>query len=300
MKIQTDFETCIICTRNPVGNWEHIIPASIGGRLQARILCTDCNSRFGAELVSSMNKDPAVRYAYEHLKEAIPDLYKSAQGKATFVGKGKDGSLIRVSNNLGVLSGKGIDGSIILNAQDTAQAIPRKLQKANLAPEEIQGYIDAVEQLPTNEAIRLPTNEVLVKLPLPKLYPEIGRISIGDRLMVLIAYEYLSLLIHQDIYHSYFEPVRRFILDGEPSDTLAVKSLRGETYSPYHVLDILPAEDSTTINVRLFRLLTWAVTFQGYQYQGLDTVYMEDIESGKSLIAPTRDDASHGNYYCGN
>ena len=38
---------CYVCEKNEADSDEHIIPNAIGGVLRAKILCKDCNSKFG-------------------------------------------------------------------------------------------------------------------------------------------------------------------------------------------------------------------------------------------------------------
>ena len=68
MRVEFDFAKCIICLERSPGSWEHVIPRSLGGRLQARILCKKCNSELGSQIISSLQSDPSIRFAFENLK----------------------------------------------------------------------------------------------------------------------------------------------------------------------------------------------------------------------------------------
>src|SRR3989304_450385 len=98
MKWPYEFEKCIFCKINPPGNWEHIIPESLGGRLQAKILCVSCNSTLGSELIGNLKQNASIRLIMEELKTELPNLYSQLMNKATFVGKTSDGSLVHVSH----------------------------------------------------------------------------------------------------------------------------------------------------------------------------------------------------------
>jgi hypothetical protein len=300
MRITTEFEDCIVCFNNAVGDWEHVIPESIGGRLEAKLICNDCNHKFGAELVSHLNLDPAIRYAYEHLKGRLPSLYNAAQQKATFAGKAEDGSIIRMSNAKGnpkILAGRGAGNSLILDTRDAKHALAKKLRRAKLSADQIGEYQSQFEQMAENEPLKLPTGDIFLKRPLPKLFVEIGNVSVDDRLLSLIAYEYFSLLIGDNVLREYFDSIRRHIMNGTETEILTISRLRGGEYAPYHVLDIDATPDSTTIRIRIFRWVVFSVTFNGLVYAGPDAVYLEDLETGKSMIAPTKSDAQQGNYY---
>lgn len=300
MRIPTEFEHCIVCLNNPIGDWEHIIPSSAGGRLESRLICNACNHKFGTELVSQLNSDPAIRFAYEHLKEQLPSLYHTAQQKATFIGKAADGSTIRVSNARGkpkVLSAQGADNSIILDTRTAQEALVKKLRRAKLPIDQIGKYESAFIQLAENKPLHLPTGETFIKRAIPQLYPEIGKDDVSDRLLSLIAYEYFSLLVGREIFATYFDPIRYYIVTGTETQQLAIKRLQGEAYSPYHVLDLDTTADSVTINIRFFRWVIFGVTFHGLMYTGPDIVYLEDLETNQSLIALTKANARQGHYY---
>ena len=54
MKVNFNFDNCILCLKNNADSYEHIIPRSIGGRLQVFMLCTKCNNSMGSELISKI------------------------------------------------------------------------------------------------------------------------------------------------------------------------------------------------------------------------------------------------------
>ena len=84
MKIDTGFRKCIICLENAPDSWEHIIPQSIGGRLQANILCKKCNSELGNMLMSKVKSDPSIRLAIKALKDIIPELFEQIEKRQLY------------------------------------------------------------------------------------------------------------------------------------------------------------------------------------------------------------------------
>lgn len=300
MRVPTDFERCIICLDNPIGDWEHVIPHSTGGRLEAGLLCNGCNHKFGGQLVGQLNSDPSIRYAFEALKQQLPSLYRKAQQRAVFIGKASDGSTIRVSNAKGeprVLSGRGADNTLIQDTRDAQNGLITKLRRAGLPADQIDEYASTFAQLPEDEPLHLPTGDIFVKHPIPQLYPEIGKDDVSDRLLSLMAYEYFSLLVGRKILAPYFDPIRHYIVTGTETHQLTVGRFRGEKYSPYHVLDLDIAADSVTVNIRFFRFVIFSVTFHGFEHVGPDTVYLEDLEASQSLIALTKAEARQDHYY---
>ena len=96
MKIQFDFNKCIYCIENEADSWEHIIPDSIGGRLQAKMLCTDCNSKLGSTLISKVKTDPSIRLAVGHLESDIPELFEAIENNQLYVTKDNNNDVIRL------------------------------------------------------------------------------------------------------------------------------------------------------------------------------------------------------------
>jgi len=114
MKIQCDFQKCILCLENSADSWEHIIPQFIGGKLQAKILCTACNNQIGSSLISTMKDDPSIRLLLEGIKKDFPDIYKNILKTPAFVGKSDDGSVIKIKieNDMPkIIQGKGSNDS---------------------------------------------------------------------------------------------------------------------------------------------------------------------------------------------
>ena len=49
-------DICSMCGKVRELNLEHIIPQSLGGTLEVKIYCTECNSELGRELDSELAK----------------------------------------------------------------------------------------------------------------------------------------------------------------------------------------------------------------------------------------------------
>lgn len=302
MYISYEFENCIICQKSPPGDPEHIIPESLGGRLSARILCNKCNHTFGSTLVSRIKSDPSIRFAIEALKDEIPGLYGNFQKKNEFIGESIDGSRVRVSrsgNELRVLPSKGGEGSIILDTGEAVKALEKKLERADASAEEIENWKTRFSNLDEDIQLRIPTGETFVKRPLPSLRRQIHGESIDDRLVALVAYEYLSILIGNHIHRSSFQSTRDFILTSKNSDLLSIEHyFAGSEYGPFHALLLVPTDAGIRIDLRFFRSITFVVTFGGFDYEGLDPVYYEDLHNHQSCFSPSTAHFREGKAFC--
>lgn len=301
MRFAYEYEKCIFCKINPPGNWEHIIPESLGGRLQAKILCVSCNSILGSELIGNLKQNASIRLIMEQLKGELPNLYSQLMDKATFVGKTLDGSLVHVSQagkSSKVLPSKGANDSIIQDTRDASKTLERILTKNKVPPDEIERLKKIFAELGENIPLEVADSYTFIKRPIPKLQPKLDpKNEIDNRLAALIAFEFLSIMIGNLILHSAFDQIRNYVRYGTLTDRIQIEHVHGKQPDPIHAIVIEPMNDAIKFHVRLFRLITFLVTFQNYSYNGLDSVYMEDLKLQKSLFAKTREEAKQGLWY---
>ena len=303
MQVDYIFEKCILCMKSPPENWEHIIPESLGGNLQARILCISCNSKFGSELVGNLKENDSIRLAMEYLKSELPTLYSHLMDKATFIGKSEDGSLIRVSNNKKygprVLFKNGIDGSRIQDTREASKTLENILTKNKISSIEANSIKKAFAELQEDVPLDVPDNYVFTKHITPQLHPELNpKEKIDNRLPTLIAFEFLAIHIGNVILNEAFDEIRQYIRDGNPTNKVVVEQFAGgNKYDTIHGIVIEPIDKAIQIRVRLFRWITYVVTFNNFNYRGFDSIYLEDLKSHKSLYAKTREEANQGIWY---
>lgn len=295
MSCESEFSYCIVCLEQPPGDPEHIIPKVIGGRLRARLLCNKCNHRFGTDLVSRLKSDPSVRLAVEALKGDVPDLYEKLTDKALFSGMASDGSIIQASkrrDRVKILPSRGAGGSIIRDTAGMTTVLRTILQRGGATEQQIALNQSMFANLEEDIPLRLPTGHTLVKRRTPPLVAQLGTELVSDRLWALIALEFLSLVIYEDIYRRTLDPVRQYVMTESPSDTVAVEHFSsGDRYDTFHALLLDPQEQAIRVQIRLFRLLVHVVTFKGIEYTGPDPVYLEDLKSRRSFVTLTRADA---------
>ena len=276
------------------------MPDIIGGRLQGRMLCNSCNYTFGSSLVSKLKSDASFRFAMEGLKGQLPALYAKTQEKVTFVGSAADGSVIRASvtnKDMKILPGRGANDSLILDTNEAANALHTTLIRHGVSPEEAAIWKDRFVQLGEDAPLQIPTGETYIKRPTPPLCPELGQFRVDDRLLALIAFEFLSLLIGKLIFRPSFHPIRQYIQSKFDTDVVTVEHFAaGRKYDTFHAIAVAPLEGVIRVDIRLFRWIASVVTLHGFDYRGPDSVYFEDLQTPRSLFAPTREDANQGNW----
>ena len=72
---------------------EHLIPACLGGKLSAKFLCKDCNSRLGHRAESRVRDDPMIRREIERLAARRPDLADDLRKRLRYIGHSEQGEV---------------------------------------------------------------------------------------------------------------------------------------------------------------------------------------------------------------
>lgn len=299
MIVKTNFENCIICLQNPVEGLEHIIPECIGGRLKSNLLCKKCNNKLGYQFVGEIKNDPTFRLAVEALKGKLPGLSSQFLEKATYTGFSVDGTSVRLTKRgkqLQILRHENKEKGVLeLDNVNAENYLIKRLQRASRPEDEIKKIIRSFRDLDNLEPLIIPTGEKLQKIPIDKIQSELKTEFVEAGFWVIMAYEFLSLVIGKEIYHSYFDQVRDFILSGKLTPSIAVGSYQGsKIYEPNHILGIAPEGDRIIVYIKLFGWIYQRVTFFKVSGNIIDLVYHEDLKNRKSLIALSRADAKKG------
>jgi hypothetical protein len=291
---------CILCTSAPPGHPEHVLPDVLGGRLKVPILCNKCNLGRGAELVATVKKDPSIRLAVEALQNRFPDFARKFLEKAQYAGRVPDGSLVQTSrrgNRLEVLPSKGTRDSIILDTQEAEKALAKKLRRSRHSPEVIANYIKYFSELGEEEPLTIPTGETFIKRPLPRLTPQLGNTFVDNRLFALMALEFSALILGDRVLRPSFDYAREYILGADSTDFITARQLLArQPYEPIHTLMLREKDGLLAVQIRLFSCIAGEVIFSNIAYQGIDPIYLEDLETTRSYYAPDRNHANQNQW----
>lgn len=302
MKVEFEFDKCIYCLNKPADSWEHIIPQSIGGRLKARLLCLKHNHLLGSTLVNKVKNDPSIRLAVRNLKDQIPRLFDAIENGQIYDAKGRDDSHVKLrykNARLEVLAHRKEDGSLVFDTQKGLRNIAQMLRKEGLCEDEISRKIWSFDQLEENKIIQLSRSVRVVKWSIDSVFPNLQGPLLSEKVITLIAYEFLALLVGNLIYSEKLEFIREFIRRGNESDKIVIEQLTSRHYDPYHKIYPQLSETEIVVNIILFRWLVYKVHLRGLELISLDSVYLEDLQNRKTLIARSVDEAKRGVYYSG-
>lgn len=294
MRIEFPFERCILCLERPADSWEHLLPQCIGGRLQLKFLCTECNNTLGSKLVSALRSDPGVKVSVKALRDTLPVLYQAFQEGQVYHAEMNDGSILSATYRKGklrVIPGPGKNGAVIKSSPDTRKDIERTLKKRGYISDQIHEILADFDRLQDNSPLELPDGRVVIKKAIPPLNLDLKGNWIDDRLAGLIAYEFATTIVAEKIYNHRLDPVRRYILGGDPTPLLKVQRFVGRQAEPAHAICVLPQEDSLIVDIRLFRALIFKVTFEKVVFRAQTPVYFEDLKGKRSMVASSLEDA---------
>jgi len=302
MKVPTQLQKCIICCERPIDTWEHILPESVGGRLQARILCGTCNSEVGSEIEADIKSDASIRLAIEHLKRELPDLYGKMQNHQRFIGKDSQSRKVKMycrKGKIRVRTETIDDGSLIQDTDKARGDLQRMLRKKGIGELEISRVLEQFDTLPEDQRVKLPYGLVVAKWSIGSAQPDLTAPLMDNRVPLLIAYEFLSLVLGPVIFSEKLNSIREAIQGKQWPSFCSIDYLATRKYAPEHSLYMKAGKLEATIFVRLFGWLVYAVHLKvrGFHHLGDIPVYVEDLKKKRSLLAPSLEMAKRGRFY---
>ncbi|TDP26844.1 HNH endonuclease [Halanaerobium congolense] len=296
-----DFDKCIICLENDASSFEHIIPQSIGGRLQVSMLCNECNNKYlGSNLVSQFQNDPSIRLAIRNLKETIPKIYEQYESGQYYFGKDVENNVVKMqlkNNKLKVKTTQNEDGTMIYDPEDAPKHINNIMHKTEMSKKEIDKKMKLLDKLKTKQKLKITSDFGVEKKAIKKIYPDLTGDIVSKKLLILIAYEYMALLVGNEIYNDFFDKVRKYILGDDIETDIEVDYLMSKDYRPHHKMYSVIKKDCIIIKIVLFGKLVYKITFDKITVKMSDFVYIENLKNKKSLLAKSLNDAKDGLFF---
>jgi len=301
MKLPIKASRCLICCKNEPNSWEHIIPECIGGRIEARLLCTNCNSRYGSTLVSQIKDDPSIQYAVQSLKDKIPDIAKKLQENQSYFGKDNTNNIIpmrQVKGKIKVIPCYQENGSLIYDSSDAPIHIQNMLKKSNIPDEIIESILRIFPYLENDKLYKLPGDLSFIKRNIQNVQFLPNGNLMDERVIVLIAYEFLYLWFGEQILKPVLDPVRKFIRGNNKPSNLNVEYLSTRKYNPFHRLVLSESDKTLIVYVCFFEWLVYKVEFgELLKKRTQGGMYIEDLVNKLGFVAKTIADHRKGNYY---
>lgn len=254
----------------------------------------------GSKFIGKVKNDPSIRLAVRELKNEIPDLFESIENNQPYFARDKNKDIIRLrykNSRLEVIHHQQEDGSLIFDSRKGIKNIKQMLKKDGLCDDEIEKRISLLKKSDDNKIIELSAKVIVRKFPTGPSFPSLEAPLIDERIIVLIAYEFLSLLLGNLIYNSTLDFIREFIREGIKSDKLLIEDLTTRSYGTFHKIYPEVLETELIINIILFRWFLYRIHIKGFKLSSGDFVYVEDLKNRKTLIAESLEEARQGIYY---
>ena len=186
------------------------------------------------------------------------------------------------------------DGSLVLDTRKGQKNVRQILAKQGISPDEIEKRLKLFEDAPENAKVSLSKITSGAKWQIKSFSPSLKKPFIDNRLVVLIAYNYLCLLLGTGVFDKWFDFLRSFIMKGEPGDRLKIESLASRRYESIHRLYSENDKQEVRIKIVFFGHLMYIVHILGLAYRGLDVAYVEDLKLRRGLIAESLEQAKQG------
>ena len=311
----TKMGPCIFCFKtNPEVTFskEHVIPDSLGGQLILNDwVCSNCNSRFGAEFDHEILKNPEIVVALKKLTlphnrtQLINQNFRIRGFAAEIEVKGR-----ATKNGFEFPSQSLPDGSIIHPEAEYKEPLlksilrDQRLYDAGLTKDQIiedyERLVEKYKKAVVGETIEWPTlGRTLIKRSESfkiKLEPK----GPGDvsRLAAKIGYEFGFLTFYREFLSSerVAKPLHRFIMDGEKQPGFHVLQISTDLsdYVPLHYISFQVYKHVTRIVVGFFGSIAYTLIAPAFENKILDNIaklyncpdligveFQQDLSKGK-------------------
>ncbi|MFV8834745.1 HNH endonuclease [Aquisalimonas sp. APHAB1-3] len=286
MHVHWTGDRCVICLGSAQLTKEHIIPASLGGRLTCDFLCKSCNSDVGAYVEAKAKHDPSVRLAVAQLQAQIPQLAAQLMEGQEFISHGPGGkSSGRVkSGEFRARPRKEPDGSLIQPTSEGRKSIEKLFGKSGMNQSPIEDALRRFDEAPDNQKVDLGSNLEAVKWSVDRIQPDLSQSVLLSPLVPLkIAYEFLACHLGHAIYDEarHMAELRKVLLERmEEHPCYSVERLSAKEYKPFHGIMFEGNAPHAQVQVRLFGWLAFRVHCKHLAVNGNRFIYTHFLDSG--------------------
>ena len=291
MKVDWKVQQCVLCLREGEVSEEHLIPHSLGGMLTCRFLCYSCNSQLGHDVDASAMSDPSLLLAVQHLRKDIPELAQQIIEKVPHVTIGEGPRVSGYIQNCEFrVKGQLLeDGTLVLPADQTPNAIAKMLKRDGFHDTKIQDSLEALQDLPESQRTAIVPGIEIINWPVQKIEPDLSQSAPLNRLLpTKIAFEFLALCAGKAIYANELQltNLRRILMrDKDPDDMiLRVERLSSGKYQPFHGIVIEDNPKYFQIQIRLFGWIAYRVHFLKVRLGGPRYWYTHSLRTGEEDI----------------
>ena len=161
---------------------------------------------------------------------------------------------------------------------------------------EILEKLESFKRLDDNEIMQLTNNEKIVKWSIKDFILDLSGPILDPKIILLIAYDYLSLLIGNLIYEKQLDFVRNYLLNSIESISFNIERFRTKKYLPIHKIYPKFFDLNIIITIILFGYIVFEVKLEITLPKVPDFVYLEDLKSKKTMFSNSVKEANQGKY----
>lgn len=283
-RINPGIESCVLCVIRKPETWEHILPESLGGRLQSRILCSPCNHDVSAPLVAQLTRDPSIILAVLNLKGELPRLHQAFTKNVSYAAPGPDGAPIFVRADK-LRARRTSEGTYLIDSRRAARHLAKLLRKRGLPEKHIQAKITEFDLLEDGKPLEMGAGLQVRRSTITELSPSLRDGFVDERFAVMVALEFLSLQLPDAVQTPNFDSLRAYVAGGDPPATVEVERLTTKTYAPFHGLRWERHDDMLEFFIHLFGWLVFRVRFLKIQVRGRMAAYYEELNTANSYLS---------------
>ncbi len=283
MNVNWPTSRCILCGSGDGITEEHLIPACLGGKLSAKFLCKDCNSRLGHRAESRVREDPLILAEIERLAGERPDLADGLRKGLPYTGHSKQREVpgyIRGGEFI-VREKRLDDGSLIVPEDRALDAVKTMSIRDGRGP--LLLTADDLSHLSSGESGEFAPGLRITKWSVDSVKPDPSGPEIDLVVPAKIAFEFLALHCGDSIYENPapLKAIRRQLLNGTLSKgNVHVERLVAQNHRFFHGLIFEGNTPGARVQIRLFGRLAFRIQFH---YLAIDCTrfsYTHDLLSG--------------------
>ena len=185
------------------------------------------------------------------------------------------------------------DGSILFNTYKDRRNIRKIIENDNISKEEAERIYNNIINAPAGKKIRL-SNKFSAIVHDIETYQQLLKDSEMDhRLILLMAYNYLNLLLGEWILIDYFDFIRKFIRNGKENKYININSFTSREYDCYHRVYSQIDDNGLMIKLIFFKWLIYNVHIPIIRGNLPDIVYVEDLKGKRIMVADNKKDANN-------
>ena len=285
MQIPWPSQTCILCLTESDLTVEHVIPASLGGKLTSRILCKGCNDRLGHGFESAARLAPELRRAANGIPAELDGLREALEVGARYhtqFGDHLGVQTVRRDGRLG--TAKLPDQGQIVPEIDAPARLSSILQSRGASEAEVAAALFMWKEAEGGPIIDLGWNVIVRKWNDHPSTPAYTERAISPLVPLKIAYEFAALIIGTAILQPApgFERIRAALIDQDEECARAiVVARRAPKPAAFHGMAFMGNRPEALIQVRLFGLLAYEVSLPAIGIDFGRFVYTHRLDTGE-------------------